>query len=408
VPSANATIPAGEGILSTLFDKCYDYERAKLAMKQGVYPYFHVIEENHGPEVIIQGRKVIMTGSNNYLGLSTEPRVKEAALEATKKYGTTCSGSRYLNGTLTLHVELEEKLARFMNKEAALVFSTGFQTNQGAIAPLMGKDDTIFCDRENHASIYDACRIAFATTKKFRHNDMENLEEILKNDETRGGRMIIVDGIFSMSGDVSNLPEIVRLKKKYDTKLMVDDAHGVGVLGEHGRGTPEHFGVEDETDLIMGTFSKSFASLGGFIVSEEDVVHYIKHHSRALIFSASIPPANAAAVIATLDIIEKEPERRESLLANARKMRDGFRSLGFRVPDGITPVIPVFVGEMDKTFLFCKHLLESGVFATPIIPPAVAEDQTLVRTSYMATHTEEQLDRVLGVFENLGKQFGLI
>lgn len=394
--------------MSTLFDKCYTYERAKLAMQRGVYPYFHVIEENYGPEVIMEGRRVIMTGSNNYLGLSTDARVKEAALEATRKYGTTCSGSRYLNGTLTLHVELEEKLARFMNKEAALVFSTGFQTNQGAIAPLMGKDDTIFCDRENHASIFDACRISFAAAKKFRHNDMENLEEILESDDTRGGRMIIVDGIFSMSGDVSNLPEIVRLKKKYDTKLMIDDAHGVGVLGEHGRGTAEHFGVEDDADLIMGTFSKSFASLGGFVVAEADVIHYIKHHSRALIFSASIPPANAAAVLATLDIMQDEPERRENLVANARKMREGFRNLGFRVPDGITPVIPVFIGETDKTFLFCKSLLESGVFATPIIPPAVPEDQTLVRTSYMATHTEAQLNRVLEVFENLGRQFGVI
>jgi 8-amino-7-oxononanoate synthase len=407
VTSADAIIPAGEGTLSTLFDKCYAYERAKLAMERGVYPYFHVIEENYGPEVVMEGRRVIMTGSNNYLGLSTDPRVKEAALEATRKYGTTCSGSRYLNGTLSLHVELEEKLARFMNKEAALVFSTGFLTNQGAIAPLMGKDDAIFCDRENHASIYDACRISFAATKKFRHNDMENLEEILKNDETRGGRMIIVDGIFSMSGDISNLPEIVRLKKKYDTKLMVDDAHGVGVLGGHGRGTSEHFGVEDDVDLIMGTFSKSFASLGGFIVAQADVVHYIKHHSRALIFSASIPPANAAAVIAALDIIKKEPERRENLLSNARRMREGFCNQGFRVPDGITPVIPVFIGEMEKTFLFCKSLLENGVFATPIIPPAVPEDQTLVRTSYMA-HTEEQLNRVLEVFENLGRQFGVI
>jgi 8-amino-7-oxononanoate synthase len=306
--------------LSTLFNKCYNYERAKIAMQQGVYPYFHVIEENNGPEVMIGGQRVIMTGSNNYLGLSTDPRVKKAALEATERYGTTCSGSRYLNGTLSLHVELEEKLAEFMNKEAALVFSTGFQTNQGSIQPLMGKDDTILCDRENHASIFDACRICFATTKKFRHSDMEHLEEILANDGTRGGRMIITDGIFSMSGDVANLPEIVRLKKKYDTKVMVDDAHGIGVLGEHGRGTAEHFGVEDDVDLIMGTFSKSFASLGGFIVSEADVIHYIKHHSRALIFSASMTPANVAAVIAALDIIRKEPERHEQLLANARKM----------------------------------------------------------------------------------------
>ena len=394
--------------MSKLFDKCYGYQRAKLAMQRGVYPYFQVIEENHGPEVIIGGRKVIMTGSNNYLGLSTDPRVKEAAIRALKDFGSTCSGSRYLNGTLALHVELEEKLAQFMNKEAALIFSTGFQTNQGSIAPLMGKDDTIFCDRENHASIFDACRISFATTKKFRHNDMEHLEEILKSDETRNGRMIITDGIFSMSGDVANLPDIVRLKKKYDTKLMVDDAHGVGVLGEHGRGTAEHFGVEDDVDLIMGTFSKSFASLGGFIVSEADVIHYIKHHSRALIFSASIPPANVAAVIATLDIITKEPELHERVLANARKMRNGFRELGFRVPDGITPVIPVFIGELEKTFMFAKMLLENGVFATPIVPPAVSEDQTLMRTSYMASHTDEQLDRVLEVFARLGKEFGVI
>jgi 8-amino-7-oxononanoate synthase len=377
-------------------------------MQQGVYPYFHVIEENYGPEVVIDGKKVIMTGSNNYLGLSTDPRVKQAALDAVNQFGTTCSGSRYLNGTLTLHVKLEEKLAEFMKKDAALVFSTGFQTNQGTIQPLMGKGDTIFCDRENHASIYDACRISFATTKKFRHNDMDNLEEILKNDETRGGRMIVVDGIFSMSGDVSNLPDIVRLKREYDTKVMVDDAHGIGVLGEHGRGTAEHFGVEDDVDLIMGTFSKSFASLGGFIVSESDVIHYTKHQSRALIFSASIPPANAAAALASLEIIQKEPERHEKLLANAHKMRTGFRELGFSVPDGITPVIPVFIGEVDKSFAFCKVLLENGVFATPIIPPAVPEDQALVRTSYMATHTDEQLDRVLQVFEDLGRQFGII
>lgn len=394
--------------MSSLFDKCYNYQRAKLAMQRGVYPYFKVIEENYGPEVVIDSKKVIMTGSNNYMGLSTDPRVKEAALAAIERYGTTCSGSRYLNGTLTLHVELEEKLAEFMNKDAALVFSTGFMTNQGVLAPLMGKDDTIFCDRENHASIFDACRISFATAKKFRHNDMANLEEMLKNDETRSGRMIVVDGIFSMSGDVSNLPEIVRLKKEYDTKVMVDDAHGVGVLGEHGRGTAEHFGVEDDVDLIMGTFSKSFASLGGFIVSEADVIHYIKHHSRTLIFSASIPPANAAAAIAALEIIKKEPERREKLRANARKMRNGFRELGFRLPDGVTPVIPVLIGEMETTFLFCKALLENGVFATPIIPPAVPEDQTLLRTSYMATHTDQQLDRVLEVFGKLGKELGVV
>jgi len=394
--------------LSSLFDKCYSYERAKNAIQQGIYPYFKVIEENHGPEVIIEGKRVIMTGSNNYLGISADPRVNEAAIKAIERYGTTCSGSRYLNGTLTLHVELEEQLADFMKKESALVFSTGFQTNQGAIVPLMLKGDTIFCDRENHASIYDASRLSFADMKKYRHNDMEHLEEILKDDETRGGKLIVVDGIFSMSGDVSKIPEIIKFKEKYDTKVMVDDAHGIGVLGEYGRGTAEHFGLHDEIDLIMGTFSKSLASLGGFVVSESDVIDYIKHHSRALIFSASIPPANAAAAIAALKIIKSEPERRDKLRANASKMRTGFRKLGFKVPDGISPIVPVFMGEMETSFMFCKLLLENGVFATPIVPPATPEDETMVRTSYMTTHTEKQLDTVLEIFEKLGRQFGLI
>jgi len=394
--------------LSSIFEKCYSFDRAKIVMQQGLYPYFKVIGENLGPEVVMDGKKVIMTGSNNYLGLSTDPRVKEAAIEAIKRYGTACSGSRYLNGTLTLHVELEEKLAEFMKKEAALVFSTGFQTNQGTIVPLATKGDTIFCDRENHASIYDGCRLSFANNKKFVHNDMTSLEEMLQNDNNQGGRLIIVDGIFSMSGDVSNLPEVIKLKNKYDCKLMVDDAHSIGVLGRHGRGTAEHFGVEDEVNLVMGTFSKSLASLGGFIVSEADVIHYIKHHSRALIFSASIPPANVAAVIASLEIIQKEPERLEKLNTNAQKMRSGFREIGYRVPDGIAPIIPVFIGEMMDSFIFCKKLLENGVFATPIVPPAVAEDQTLVRTSYMATHTPEQLDRVLEVFAKLGRELDII
>ncbi|MFH1421136.1 MAG: pyridoxal phosphate-dependent aminotransferase family protein [Planctomycetota bacterium] len=392
----------------SLFDKTKNFTRAKELIKTGLYPYFKPIEENFGPEVVINGRKVLMIGSNNYLGLSIHPKVKEAAIEAIKRYGSTCSGSRYLNGTLTLHTELEEKLAEFLNKEAALVFSTGFQTNQGAIAPLVNRGEVIYCDRENHASIIDGCRLSFGDTKKFKHNDMNDLEELLVSDQDVDGKLIIVDGVFSMSGDISALSSIVSLGEKYNTGIMVDDAHGIGVLGENGRGTSEHFNVEDDVDLVMGTFSKSFASLGGVIAGREEVVHYIKHFSRAMIFSASIPPANVASVLASLEIIKKEPERRVKLLANARKMREGFKLMGFRVLEGITPIVPVFIGEEANTFHFCIELLKEGIFATPIISPAVPPDQTLIRTSYMATHTDSQLDRVLEIFGNLGKKFGLI
>jgi 8-amino-7-oxononanoate synthase len=367
-----------------------------------------VIEENLGSEVVIGGKKVIMIGSNNYLGLSAHPKVREAAINAIKRYGTTCSGSRYLNGTLTLHIELEARLADFLHKEAALVFSTGFQTNQGTIAPLVARGEVIYCDRENHASIIDGCRLSFGDTKKFKHNDINDLREMLSADKDVDGKLIVVDGVFSMSGDVSDLPSIVSLAKNFGAALMVDDAHGIGVLGKNGRGTPEYLGVEDDVDLVMGTFSKSFASLGGVIAGKEEVVHYVKHFSRALIFSASVPPANVAAVLASLEIIQKEPERRDKLIQNGRKMREGFKSLGFRVNEGITPIVPVFIGEEEKTFLFCKELLEERVFATPIISPAVPPDQALIRTSYMATHTDSQLDRVLEIFEKLGKRFGII
>jgi 8-amino-7-oxononanoate synthase len=391
-----------------LFDKCYSFERAKIAMREGLYPYFNEIEENYGTEVVIKGKRVIMTGSNNYLGLSTHPKVKEAAIEAIRRFGTTCSGSRYLNGTLSLHVELEEKLADFLGKEAALVFSTGFQTNQGTIAPLVERNEIIYCDRENHASIIEGCRLSFGTTKKFAHNDMTALEELINQDPPDANKLIVVDGVYSMSGDVANLPEIVKIKRKYDAKLMVDDAHGVGVMGKTGRGTGEHFGVQDDVDIIMGTFSKSFASLGGFIASESDVIHYIKHHSRALIFSASMTPPSVASVLASLEIIKQEPERIERLQKNAAKMRNGFKTLGFKIRENPTPIVPVFIGEEMITFKFCIELLKKGVFATPIISPAVPPDQTLIRTSYIATHTDEQLDRVLNVFADLGRAFHLI
>ncbi|RKY15788.1 MAG: 8-amino-7-oxononanoate synthase [Planctomycetota bacterium] len=391
-----------------LFAKCYAYERAKIAMREGYYPYFPVVEENLGPEVIINGKRVVMTGSNNYLGLAHHPKVKEAAIEAIRRFGTTCSGSRYLNGTLSLHIELEEKLADFLNKEACLVFTTGFQTNQGTISPLVGRGEVIYCDRENHASIIEGCRLSFGTTKKFRHNDMEHLAELLAQDSPDTGKLIVVDGVFSMSGDLAPLPEIVRLAKKHRARIMVDDAHGVGVMGPMGRGTAHHFGVQDDVDLIMGTFSKSFASIGGFIAGEEDVIHYIKHHSRAMIFSASMSPPAVAAVLAALEIIKQEPERIQRLHRNAQKMREGFKQMGFRIRETVTPIVPVFIGDEMKTFWFCKALLEEGVYATPIISPAVPPDQTLVRTSYMATHTDAQLDYVLEVFEKLGKKSAII
>jgi len=391
-----------------LFNKCYAFDRAKIAIREGIYPYFPVIEENYGPEVEIGGKRVVMTGSNNYLGLGAHPKVKEAAVEAIRRFGTTCSGSRYLNGTLTLHVELDEKMAEFVGKEAALCMTTGFLTNQGTIAPLVGRSEFVYCDRENHASIFEGCRLAYGTLRKFRHNDAEHLDELLGQDPPEAGKLIVVDGVFSMSGDVAPLPEVVRIAKKHRAAVMVDDAHGIGVMGETGRGTAEHFGLSGEVDLIMGTFSKALASIGGFIAGESDVIGYVKHNSRALMFSASMSPPACAAVLAALEIVKQEPERLQRLRDNADKMREGFKAMGYRIRENPTPIVPVFIGEEKKTFWFCKALLEAGVYATPIISPAVPPDQTLIRTSYMATHTDEQLDRVLEVFETLGKRTGLI
>jgi len=392
-----------------IFDKCYNYTEAKEAKKAGFYPYFKAIESGAGNSVIIDGRRLVMVGSNNYLGLTQDPRVKEAAIKAVEKYGSGCTGSRFLNGTLDLHEELEQRLAKFMGKEAALVFSTGFQTNLGAISTLVGKDDLIFADRDNHASLVDGCRLSFGKTVKFRHNDMADLERLLKAyTNGSGGKLIVVDGVFSMGGDIVDLPGIVELAEKYEARVFVDDAHSIGVLGRNGRGTAEHYGLEDKVDIIMGTFSKSFASLGGFIAAEEPIIDYIKHHARALIFSASMPPAAVAATIAALDIIENEPERRERLWRNVNKMREGFQKLGFNTGNSQTPIIPIIIGDNMKTFLFWKALFEAGVFTNPVISPAVPPGMSLIRTSYMATHTDEELDFVLEVFEKLGKRFGII
>ncbi|MEW6674668.1 MAG: pyridoxal phosphate-dependent aminotransferase family protein [Nitrospirota bacterium] len=390
-----------------VFDKCSKFTTAKDLISNNIYPFFRVIESAQDPEIIRNGKKMIMVGSNNYLGLTNHPKVKEAAIEAIKKYGTGCAGSRFLNGTLDIHVKLEEKLARFMRKEAALIFSTGFQVNLGVISALIGKNDVVIIDKMDHASIIDGCRLSFGEVKKFRHNDMADLERILREYDDRG-KLIVVDGVFSMEGDIANLPEIVELAKKYGARVMVDDAHGIGVMGKTGRGTVEHFGLEDEVDLIMGTYSKSLASIGGFIAGTEDTIHFIKHHARALIFSASPPPASVASVSAAVEIIENEPERRERLWENTRKMFRGFKDLGFEVGPTQTPIIPIIVGEDQKAFVMAMMLQEEGIFANVAVSPAVPDGRALIRTSYMATHTDEQLDKVLTTFKKVGKALGII
>jgi 8-amino-7-oxononanoate synthase len=390
-----------------IFDKCFRFDKAKSLISHGLYPYFRVIESAQDPEIIMNGRKMIMVGSNNYLGLTNHPKVKEAAIEAIKKYGTGCAGSRFLNGTLDIHVKLEEKLAGFIRKEAALIFSTGFQVNLGVISALVGKDDVVIIDKMDHASIIDGCRLSFGEVKKFKHNDMADLERLLTEYEDKD-KLIVVDGVFSMEGDIANLPEIAALAKKYGARVMVDDAHGIGVLGKTGRGTAEHFGLEDDIDLIMGTYSKSLASIGGFISGSADIIHYIKHYARPLIFSASPPPASVASVSAAVDIIENEPERREMLWKNTRKMFKGFKDLGFKVGPSQTPIIPIVVGEDEKAFIMAMMLQEEGVFANVAVSPAVPNGRALLRTSYMATHTDEHLDIVLKAFEKVGRKLGII
>jgi 8-amino-7-oxononanoate synthase len=394
-----------------LFKKCREWTAAKEVMAAGYYPYFRPISSALGDEVIVAGKKMIMIGSNNYLGLVGDPRVKEAAANATLKYGSGCTGSRFLNGTLDLHVELEERLAKFMNREAALVFSTGFQTNLGTISCLVGKDDIILIDRSNHASIVDGCRLSYGKIMKYAHNDMDDLErvlEIAQNNGLRGGILIITDGVFSMEGDIANLPRMCEIAENHGARVMVDDAHSIGVLGENGRGTAEHFGLSDKVDLTMGTFSKSFASLGGFICGDEDTLHFVKHFARELIFSASIPPGSAAAVLAALDIIETEPERRENLWKNTRKMHKGLRDLGYNIGDTQTPVVPIMIGDDMTCFKLWKDLSDEGIFANAVVPPAVAPKMSLIRTSYTATHTDQQLDRVLDTFARLGEKYSVV
>ena len=384
-----------------IFEKCFSYTDHKEAMAAGLYPYFHALETGQDTEVIIEGRKTVMIGSNNDLGLTSDPRVKQAAIEAVKEFGSGCSGSRFLNGTMTLHLELEKKIAEFLNMEAALTFSTGFQTNLGIITAIAGRNDYILCDSENHASIVDACRLSFAKTLKFEHNNMEDLERLLSKIDDKHGKLIVVDGVFSMEGDIADLPSIVKLAKKYGARVMVDDAHGFGVLGERGRGTAEHFGLEKEVDIVMSTFSKSLASLGGFVAAKQEVIDYIKHNSRPFIFSASIPPANAAAAIAALEIIRSEPERVQKLRDISYYMRQGFRKLGLPIYEAnseITPIVPVMTYTNEATLVVTKMLREEGVYVNPVLSPAVKPGLCRIRTSYTATHTKEQLDYALEAF----------
>ncbi len=390
-----------------IFEKFSKFTIAKDLQLAGIYPFFRVIESAQDPEVIMNGKKMIMVGSNNYLGLTNHPRVKEAAIEAIKKYGTGCAGSRFLNGTLDIHVKLEKKLAKFMKREAALIFSTGFQVNLGVISAIVGKDDVVIIDKMDHASIVDGCKLSYGEVRRFRHNDMTDLERVL-NDNNGRGKLIVVDGVFSMEGDIVDLPSVVKIAKKYGARVMVDDAHGIGVLGKTGRGTTEHFGLENEIDLIMGTYSKSLASIGGFIAGNGDAIHFIKHMARAFMFSASPPPASVAAVSAALDIIDDEPERIKRLWYNTHKMLKGFKDLGFQVGPSETPIIPVIVGADEMAFKMAMALQEEGVFANVAASPAVPPGKALIRTSYMATHTDEHLDKVLDVFKKVGKALGLI
>lgn len=391
-----------------IFQKCEGFTRAKELQAMGMYPYFIPLHGSEGTEVEIAGKRLIMIGSNNYLGLTHHPAVREAAQRAITQYGTSCSGSRFLNGTLELHEELEHRLAKFMGQEAALCFSTGFQTNLGAIASICGKDDLILCDRENHASIFDGSRLAFADTRKFKHNDLVDLEHHLQRGKTSGkGMLIVVDGLYSMMGDLAPLKEMRALADRYGARLMVDEAHAVGVLGAHGRGAAEHCGIHP--DLVMGTFSKSFASLGGFIAGPTKVIHFMRHHARALIFSASITPASAAAALAALDLIETKPEMRRRVLQIADRVRRGLAEMGYQTAGTLaSPIVPVIVGEQERMLRLWRTLFECGLFTNAVTQPAVPPGQDLIRTSFIASHTDAQIEQVLERFAEAGRRTGML
>jgi len=390
-----------------IFDKAYNWTEADLAREMGLYPYFLPLEDTEGTEVVVEGRKILMIGSNNYLGLTTDPRVREAAIEAVKRYGTSCTGSRFLNGTLALHQEAEERLAEYVGMEAALVFSTGYQVNLGTISAIIERGDVVVLDKDDHASIVDGAMLALGEVRRFAHNDIDHLDRVLGKIDDDTGVLVVVDGVYSMGGDLAPLPEIIPIVKKHGARLMVDDAHSIGVMGA-GRGTPAHFDVTEDVDLIMGTFSKSFASLGGFIAGEAEVMDFIQHRARSFIFSASMPAANVAAVLAALEIMKNEPERIDRLWEVTARMRAGLKEMGFEMGPSTTPIIPIMVGEMNKTLMAWKMCFDAGLYTNAVVPPGVPYDQCLLRTSYMATHTDEQIDRALNILGEVGRELELI
>lgn len=392
-----------------LFKKCYDFELADKYKELGIYPYFHSLESKQDIVVEMEGKREIMIGSNNYLGLTSDPRVIKAAIDATEKYGTGCSGSRFLNGTTIGHVEMEKELAEFLNKEDCVTMSTGFQTNLGVISALCGRGDVVVCDKENHASIYDAIRLSYADMVRFKHADMEDLEEKLKNIPKEKGILIVTDGVFSMGGDICNLPKLVEFKHKYGARIMIDDAHALGILGKNGRGTAEYFNLEDEVDIIAGTFSKSLASLGGYCAGDKKIIDYIRHNSRPFIFSASIQPASIAAVRKALEIIKTEPERREHLLQITEYMRQALKKRGIKIrEEANTPIIPIYTYEPEVTLKACKMLFDRGVYVNPVLPPATPPGECLIRTSYTATHTEELMDEAADIIRSVFSELGLL
>ncbi len=379
----------------------------RRVQEMGLYPYFIPLDHTEGTQVEVEGKRLIMLGSNNYLGLTTHPEVRDAATDAIREFGTSCTGSRFLNGTLALHGELERRLASYVGKEAALVFSTGYQTNLGTLSALIGRGDVVICDKEDHASIIDGCQLALGRMRRFRHNDPQDLRRVLSACPAEGGKLVAVDGVFSMSGEIAPLVDLIPVCRDYGARLLVDDAHGIGVIGQ-GRGTAAHFGVTEQVDLIIGTFSKSFASIGGFVAGDETTIHWIQHLARSLIFSASLPASNVAAALAALGVMERQPELVARVNAIADRMRDAYRDLGFDVGESETPIVPIFIGESLTAMRTWRALFDAGVYTNVAIPPAVPAGKALLRTSYMATHTEEQMRRVLEAFATVGQACGLI
>lgn len=391
-----------------IFEKCRQFVKAKEVQAAGLYPYFKPISDSEDTAVVIEGQKRIMLGSNNYLGLTHHPMVLEAASRALSRYGSGCTGSRFLNGTLDLHLQLEHALAEFLGKEECLVFSTGYQANLGLISGLISRGEVVYLDKLDHASIVDGAKMSYGDTLRFQHGDLDGLDRMIERTKNARGAMIIVDGVYSMEGDIANVPELARIAKKHGLALTLDDAHSIGVLGPNGEGTAAHFGMTDDVDLIAGTFSKSLASIGGFVAGSENVIHYLKHHSRPLIFTASLPPANTAGVLAALEVMKREPERRTQLWANTRRLHEGMRSLGYDIGETETPIVPVLIGPMETTFVFWRKLFDAGVFTNPVMPPAVPPSQCRLRTSLMATHTFDQIDFCLDQFSRIGKELGVI